>query len=124
MGVLPVLREEDGGHTVRIYISGPITGTTDYKERFAAAEEKLKANGYEVVNPARVTESLPESLTWEQYMGVAMKVMALCDSGYMLKGWRESAGAYSEYTSMLCNGFKIIYEDGNDTGGIDKWAKK
>jgi len=98
---------------MRIYISGPITGTTDYKERFAAAEEKLKANGYEVVNPARVTESLPESLTREQYRGVTMRVMALCDSGYMLKGWVKSGGAYSEHTSMLCNGFKIIYEDGD-----------
>lgn len=47
---------------MRIYISGPITGTTDYKERFAVAEEKLKANGYEVVNPAKLAAALPESL--------------------------------------------------------------
>lgn len=98
---------------MRIYISGPITGTTDYKERFAAAEDKLKANGYEVVNPARVTESLPESLTWEQYMGVAVCVMALCDSIYMLKGWRDSRGAKMEREIMLTNGRKILYEDGD-----------
>ena len=27
---------------MRVYISGPITGTDDYMERFAEAEEKLR----------------------------------------------------------------------------------
>lgn len=35
----------------RIYISGPITGTTDYKERFAAAADFLRKGGYKPVNP-------------------------------------------------------------------------
>jgi hypothetical protein len=113
MGILPVLRDEDGGHPMRIYISGPITGTTDYKERFAAAEEKLKANGYEVVNPAKVTATLPESLIWEQYMDVAVCVIALCDSVYMLNGWRDSRGAKIEREIMLTKGRKILYEDGD-----------
>lgn len=98
--------------TMRIYISGPITGTTDYRERFQAAEDKLRANGYEVVNPAEVTASLPKSLTWEQYMGVAVCIMALCDSVYMLKGWQKSRGAKLEHKIMLGKGRKIFYEDG------------
>ncbi|RHP98976.1 DUF4406 domain-containing protein [Roseburia sp. AM51-8] len=28
---------------MRTYISGPITGTTDYKERFAVAEQAINA---------------------------------------------------------------------------------
>lgn len=98
---------------MRIYISGPITGTTDYKERFAAAEEKLKANGYEVVNPARVTESLPESLTWDECMLMCVTALQLCDSIYMLKGWRDSMGAKMEHKIMHDCGRKIIYEDGD-----------
>lgn len=37
---------------MRVYISGPITGTEDYMERFAKAEEKLTAAGHQVYNPA------------------------------------------------------------------------
>lgn len=98
---------------MRIYISGAITGTTDYKERFAVAEEKLKANGYEVVNPARVTESLPKSFTWRQYMRVALSAMAPCDAIYMLKGWEHSRGATIERSQMIWSNRMVAY-DGED----------
>ncbi|MFA5625513.1 MAG: DUF4406 domain-containing protein [Bradymonadales bacterium] len=32
---------------MKIYIAGRITGTTDYMERFAAAEERLRVADYE-----------------------------------------------------------------------------
>lgn len=96
---------------MRIYISGAITGTTDYMERFAAAEEKLKAQGHEVVNPAKVTESLPKSFTWEQYMNVALSAMAPCDAIYMLNGWRYSRGAITERRFMKGSKRLIIYEE-------------
>lgn len=38
----------------KIYISGPITGTDNYMERFEKAENGLKALGVSVVNPAKV----------------------------------------------------------------------
>ena len=99
---------------MRIYISGAITGTTDYKERFAAAEEKLKAAGYEVVNPAKVTEVLPP-LSWETYMGICVPLLAICDAIYMLNGWRDSRGAKIEHRLMQGSGHKILYEDGDST---------
>ena len=40
--------------TEHIYISGPITGTSDYMERFEKAEKELIENGYSVINPAKV----------------------------------------------------------------------
>lgn len=106
--ILPVLREGDCG--MRIYISGAISGTTDYMERFAAAEEKLKAQGHEVVNPAKVTESLPKSFTWKQYMRVALSAMAPCDAIYMLKGWEHSRGATIEYTQMIWSNRMVACE--------------
>jgi hypothetical protein len=39
---------------MKTYISGAITGTTDYMERFEKAEQLLKAQGREVVNPTKL----------------------------------------------------------------------
>ena len=100
---------------MRIYISGAISGTTDYKERFAAAEERLKAAGYEVINPVRVSDALP-SLEYGEYMAMCVTELMLCDAIYMLNGWRDSRGAKLEHKIMLNDGRKVLYEDGNDTG--------
>ena len=53
---------------MKIYLSGKITGTTDYMERFSAKQKDLKTKGYEVVNPALINSFLPKSTTWEEYM--------------------------------------------------------
>ena len=50
--------------TEHIYISGPITGISDYMERFEKAEKELIENGYSVINPAKVNAMLPEDATW------------------------------------------------------------
>lgn len=94
----------------RIYISGAITGTTDYMERFAAAEQKLTAEGYSVVNPAKVNAMMPEDMTWEEYMQMSYTMLDLCDSIYMLKGWQQSRGARNENLIAFANGYKIIEE--------------
>jgi hypothetical protein len=52
------------------YISGLISGTTDYMERFASMETRLRELGYSVINPARECASLPESTTWKGYRRV------------------------------------------------------
>ena len=38
--------KENKKQTEHIYISGPITGTSDYMERFEKAEKELIENGY------------------------------------------------------------------------------
>lgn len=94
----------------RIYISGAITGTTDYMERFAAAEEKLTAEGYSVVNPAKVNYMMPEDMTWDEYMHMSHTMLQLCDAIYMLKGWRESKGARLENMWAYMSDYPIIEE--------------
>lgn len=94
----------------RIYISGAITGTTDYMERFAAAEQKLTAEGYSVVNPAKVNAMMPEDMTWDEYMKMSATMLQLCDSIYMLKGWQESRGAKLENLWAFVDDLEIIEE--------------
>ena len=62
--------KENKKQTEHIYISGPITGTSDYMKRFEKAEKELTENGYSVINPAKVNAMLPEDATWEEYIKV------------------------------------------------------
>lgn len=81
---------------MRIYISGKITGTTDYMERFAEVEERLTKQGHEVINPAKVCATLPITLGYEDYMKVCITLLDLCDTIYMMHGWEHSEGAARE----------------------------
>ena len=51
----------------KVYISGKITKTEDYQERFDVAARELLAQGYEVVNPEYVGTKL-ENASYEDYM--------------------------------------------------------
>ncbi len=75
-----------------VYISGKITGTTDYMERFAAAEKALTEKGYEVINPAKTNATLPPTTPYEGYIKVSRALLSLCDEIYMLGGWQDSKG--------------------------------
>ena len=101
----------------RVYISGKITGTTDYLERFAKAEEKLKADGYAVLNPARVNACMPDGTTWDEYMKVSFTLLNMADVIYMLDGWRDSKGANMEYHQAENElGLRIMFESESCNG--------
>lgn len=97
---------------MRIYISGAITGTDDYIERFKAAEHNLKQelSGVEVVNPAAVNAMLPTDSTYEEYMEMSINLLKMCDAIYMLKGWEASRGANREYGYAVGSRKVVIYE--------------
>lgn len=46
---------------MRIYISGAITGTEDFRERFLEVEKELIAMGHDTVNPARLNDIMPSA---------------------------------------------------------------
>lgn len=94
----------------RIYISGSISNTTDYIERFTKAQEKLEKQEYEVVNPAISGTTFP-AFTYEEHMTVDIALLGLCDGIYMLKGWEQSRGANREYGFALGKGMEIMFED-------------
>ena len=95
---------------MKIYISGAITGTNDYMERFAKAEKELTEQGYSVVNPAKVNAQLPEDTTYEEYMKMCFCMLAMCDSIYMIKGWDKSCGANREYGYAMAKDMIIMHE--------------
>ena len=99
-----------------IYVSGKITGTSDYAERFSAAEDRLIAEGYEVLNPVREGKRLEHYLelekpTWVQYMKYDIAIMMKADYIYMMSGWNQSKGARLEHFLARVLNYNIIYEE-------------
>lgn len=94
----------------RIYISGAITGTDDYMERFAKAEKELTDQGYSVVNPAKVNAQLPEDTDYEDYMKMSFCMLSMCESIYLLRGFDKSRGAKRELEFAKSENMEIMYE--------------
>lgn len=99
---------------MKIYLSGPITGVPDFKEKFEAAkaeiEEKAWGWGYdlEIINPAAI--ELQAGASHEDYMKVCMQELAKCDTIYMLNGWQNSRGACREYGYALGAKMMILHQ--------------
>ena len=93
-----------------VYISGRMTGTDDYAERFAKAEQELTEQGFSVINPAKTAATFPKSFTYEDYMKIDLALLGMCDGIYMLKGWEKSCGANREYGYALASGMRVMYE--------------
>lgn len=94
---------------MRIYISGPISGTADYKKRFEKAEKDLTAKGYEVINPVKVAEVLPV-LSYHEYLTIDMALLSAAKAIYMLEGWQNSSGAIEEYKVAAGTHKKVLFE--------------
>ena len=95
---------------MKIYISGAISNTDDFMERFAKAEKELKEQGYSVVNPAKVNAQLPENTSYEEYMKMCFCMLDMCDSICMLKGFEKSCGANRELGYAMAKDMIIMYE--------------
>ena len=95
---------------MKIYVSGAITGTDDYMERFAKAEKELTEQGYSVVNPAKVNAQLPEDTSYDEYMKMSFCMLDMCEAIFMLKGWSKSCGSNREYWYAMGNCKTIICE--------------
>ena len=96
---------------MRIYISGAITGTDDYTERFERAERKLRERGEtEIINPAKVCASLPGTLTHEEYMKICLAMLSLCDEVYLIPPWTDSRGVRQEFEFAIDNNKTVEVE--------------
>lgn len=99
---------------MKVYISGPITGTTDYMERFAQMERRLTRSGYTVVNPAKVNANLPADTTHAEYMEMSFTMLDMCDAILMMNGWQQSRGAGMEFDRAVRNRMTIAFEGGRE----------
>lgn len=93
----------------RVYISGPISGVSNYRKRFDDAERKLILNGYKVINPSCMDDVIING-DYEDYMKADIFLLSMCDVIYMLKGWEKSRGANREYGYALAKGMEIMFE--------------
>lgn len=80
----------------KVYISGKISGDKKYRAKFWAAERKLRALGYEVLNPARMIK-VEQWKNYRDYLQEALLLMFQADFCYMLPDWTESDGAKAEF---------------------------
>lgn len=99
---------------MKVYVSGSITGTTDFKERFAAGEAEVRALGHEPVNPA--DWNCPEGLTWREYMERNIRLLLQCDGIYLLRGWFDSKGSRVEQLIAQALDYLVLFQQ--DPGPI------
>lgn len=97
-----------------IYISGAISGTSDYMERFEKAEAFLRGKGYKVINPAKVIRLLDDVLDYEDMMDIDMMLIDRADIIFMLNGWHESKRANREYGLAMGKEKIVIKEEDGD----------
>ena len=95
-----------------IYISGNTNGVNHNLDIFEAAEEKLKARGYSVVNSARVINDIPfESISHDSIVKINWLIIKNCDIIYMLKGWDESSESRRELEYACDLRLEVMYEE-------------
>lgn len=79
------------------YLSGPITGNPDYKKQFAWSAKQLTRMGYDVINPAALSQVVPiEELSYDTIMEIDMLLLSKADYLIQLPGWENSRGANRE----------------------------
>lgn len=81
----------------RVYISGPITGVTNYKRIFEGYKDKLVAKGFDVINPAELTSVIGDSFSYDEIMDIDLDILSRCDYMIQLPGWEKSRGCNIEY---------------------------
>lgn len=91
----------------KVFISGPMSGIEDWnKPAFMEAEEKLKAAGFSVFNPAWLM--VDEAWSNHDLMAIDLAALGRCNYIYQLEGWENSKGARAEYVTAVWSGLEII----------------
>ena len=80
---------------MRIYLAGPMTGYPDLNfPLFHAEAARLRAHGYDVVNPAEINSD--PNAPWTVCMRQDIAQLVTCHAIAVLPGWRRSRGASLE----------------------------
>lgn len=92
--------------SLKVYISGKITGDPGYREKFAAAADRLMAAGHIVLNPA----TSPAGMRPADYMRLCFAMMETADMVLFLHDWRDSKGANLEMAWCLYVGKPTTFD--------------
>jgi hypothetical protein len=79
----------------KVYIAGPMTGIPEMNfPAFHAEAARLRALGYEVVNPAELNPDV--AMPWTNCLRLAIPALCGCDAIALLPGWELSSGSHLE----------------------------
>lgn len=91
----------------RVYLSGPITNTKNYKGLFMFAEELVKmCDASQVFDPA---SQIPDSLGYEDAMKRCVRALTDHDTIVMLPDWNVSQGSKVEHEVARACGMDVVY---------------
>ena len=121
---------------MKVYISGKIGEeviSEATRQKFAKAEEMLKAKGFEVFNPCdeRWQNTLKREYKNDQYVNSAwligefpdfyayvllrdLMVLSTKDAVYMLDDWMDSPGSATERRFAMATGKTILFQNRHD----------
>jgi hypothetical protein len=87
---------------------------------FADAAGRLRAAGWEVVNPAEINPD--PTAAWADCMRADIAQLVTCDSICMLPGWETSRGATLEHQIASALGMAVIHQDDAVYGALENAA--
>ena len=93
---------------MRAYISGKITGNSNYYMEFEEGKKHVNELGYEAINPAKLENIMPADATHDDYMSVCLPLLSLADAIYMIPGWETSKGSCIEYGYAIAKGLTVL----------------
>jgi len=95
---------------MKVYVSGKVSGDSEYRKKFADATAELLKAGYDAVNPVEYA-SLEDS--WNTAMRKTLALLLVCDGVALLHDWKDSRGAGIEA--------RLAADLGLDVRPIDEW---
>jgi hypothetical protein len=91
---------------IRLYVSGPMSGIKDLNAPlFNAEAARLRALGYDVVNPAELNGT---DMSWKACMRRDIRELVTCDAIAMLPKWWVSRGARIEHRLARDLGLQVF----------------
>nr|WP_280519312.1 DUF4406 domain-containing protein [Caballeronia zhejiangensis] len=92
---------------MKLYIAGPMSNLPELNfPAFHAEAARLRALGFEIVNPAEV--DVGPNPTWLACMRADIKVLVDCDGIALLPGWEKSPGATLEHSIARGLGLRVM----------------
>jgi len=108
-----------------IYLSGPITGSSDFAAVFNRVRQELEEGGkHQVINPAGLNGVASDGvLGYEDYMSLDEALIRKADALMLLPGWQNSPGCNRElgYAEALDLMIFEYYEDRGCFGLFKGW---
>lgn len=96
----------------RIYIAGPMSNLPDMNfPAFHAEAARLRALGFDVVNPAEINAD--PTMGWVECMRRDIAELVTCDAVRLLPGWMNSRGAKVE-AALALDLEMLVYHPGQE----------